>query len=192
MFGSAQLPTPFGNRGRLYAAGLALALAALTSPVKLGVVSGTSMAPTFQSGAVYLLDRTHYRSHPVQRGDVVVFEHNGARYIKRVVALEGDTLYVIKQRGDDGEELIRPEQLPGIRRLAASGPWRQAYKIVNRRVPVGSCYVVGDHADESVDSRAFGFVPLEKIQGRVVSAPPADQPTPAGVYLAHNHLSPAP
>ena len=35
-------------------------------------------------------------------------------------------------------------------------------------VPEGCIYVLGDNRDESMDSRTFGCVPLEKVEGKVI------------------------
>lgn len=83
-----------------------------------GYVPTASMEPTLPAGS-YVLG---YRLHgPLEKGDIIFFEHDGKVLIKRIFAVSGD---VVEQ--PDGTLLIVPE---------------------------GSCYVLGDNADQSVDSR---------------------------------------
>src|SRR5690242_1756336 len=90
------------DRARVHLYSGVLALAGLAvSPFRLGVVCGDSMSPSLRSGEPYLLDQRYYRNHAVRRGDVVVFEHGGEKYIKRVVAVEGDRLHLLHPRASE-------------------------------------------------------------------------------------------
>ena len=55
------------------------------SPLTVTVVQGHSMEPTLRPGAVSLLDRSYYRTHPVSRGDVVVLRREDETLIKSAV-----------------------------------------------------------------------------------------------------------
>lgn len=163
------------DRTRIYLTVGAAAVLYLASPFRLGVVCGESMSPSLRSGEFYLLDRRHYREHPVKAGDVIVFRRDGQNYIKRVLGTAGDRISVWKQRNSPEEELIMNWQLPVLRRAAVRSPWRLAFVLGEHRVPEDTCYVVGDHMSGSFDSRAFGPVPLRAIQGKVLFAPPAHE-----------------
>jgi len=83
----------------------------------------------------------------------------GVRYVKRLAALPGDT---VRLRGGvlsvDGRPVERPPTAKGWEGDSPDfGPVG---------VPAGSCFVLGDNLDESLDSRSWGFVPLESIVGR--------------------------
>jgi signal peptidase I len=171
-------------RVHFYGIALVAVTGSLLSPFKLGVVCGDSMAPTFRSGQTYLLDRAHYRSHPVERGDVVVFRHDGENYVKRVVAVGGDAVYLMQQLDGGDDQLVFDWQLDGMRRIMQDPLRSKLLRLVERRVPEGTCYVVGDHMEVSQDSRHFGPVPLEQIQGQVLFAPQR-QPALNHVALAH-------
>ncbi|MBQ9782734.1 MAG: signal peptidase I, partial [Clostridia bacterium] len=61
-------------------------------------IQQTSMLPTFEPNDVVLLDKLSSYS----RGDVIVFNHDeNEDFIKRVIAVEGDTVYSI-----DGEVYV--------------------------------------------------------------------------------------
>lgn len=95
-----------------------------------------------------------------RRGDVVVFRwprDERQYFVKRVIGLPGDEIRI---RGGEvrrnGEALDEPyvEQPSGE-------------SIVERVVPEGHYYVLGDNRAQSDDSRRWGSVPEENIVGRV-------------------------
>jgi signal peptidase I len=146
----------------------------LAFPVKLGVVVGDSMNPTLQAGDLYLMDRGYYRSHSVRQGDVVVFEHNGQTYLKRVLAAGGDTVYLVRQPGDDEAELVKDWQVSRMRKMQKHRSWRGVFRLTEQRLPENTCFVVGDNLSVSLDSRTFGPIPTTAIRGKVLLAPPAE------------------
>ena len=110
-----------------------------------------------------------------ERGDVVVFRHNGATYLKRVLAKPGDTVYVLTFPGTGRDEFVMDWESARIRRITTQMRRWYSAKVVPRRVPDGFFYAVGDHVDASVDSREFGPVPMQSVLGRL-SNPPDPQP----------------
>src|SRR4051812_4323117 len=90
---------------------------------RIGVVCGDSMSPTLQNGTLYALDTAYYRSHTPQRGEVVVFKRNGVTCIKRVAAAGGDTVFVVKSRDQEGDEVVMDWQLPLVRRIIKNPHW---------------------------------------------------------------------
>jgi signal peptidase I len=126
-------------------AAVGLVLAGLRRSLMVLEVGGTSMEPTFSSGARLLA----VRGARVRRGQVVVLEHqgrdagqgssNGSDYlVKRLAALPGDPV----------PAPVRPRVDVDV-------------------VPLGQCVALGDNPD-SVDSRDWGFVPRSAVVGRVV------------------------
>lgn len=83
-----------------------------------GYVPTASMEPTLPAGSYVLGYRLH---DPLEKGDIIIFEHDDKVLIKRIFAVSGD---VVEQ--PDGTLLVMPED---------------------------SYYVLGDNADQSVDSR---------------------------------------
>lgn len=155
--------------------GAVIALAALM-PWRVGVVLGSSMAPTMTNHQVYLLDRGPFRKQPILRGDVVVFEHDGRSYIKRVVAVGGDHLTLLRFRGSTENTVVPEWQLSSVRRLARSPRWRATFKVKELQVPEGEYFVVGDNSNASYDSCHFGPIPAGAIRGKVLPAPPDPEP----------------
>lgn len=159
-----------GSKWRLRLYGLlALSAVCCALPWRFGVVLGDSMSPSLRNGAFYLLNR-HHDTNSVQSGDVVVFRREGINYIKRVVAVGGEQVYVTTIPSSGRDELVMDWQLNGMRR-AYSHPGRFPVKVIARRVMPGYCYVVGDHISASVDSRDLGPIPTDLILGKLIDAP---------------------
>jgi len=59
-------------------------------------VSGSSMAPTYESGARNLVNKLSYLRHRPERGDVVVLQlkEEGGLLIKRIIGLPGENLSI--------------------------------------------------------------------------------------------------
>jgi signal peptidase I len=163
-----------------------------------------AMLPTLQVGDQFVVSKGAYRSAPPQRGDVIVFElpNEGVSYVKRVVGLPGDVVVYeaaskrliingvmagIETQGPYSEhdtELVRETidgrphlQLHTRGGLSAGGTYT---------VPAGHYFVLGDHRDNSRDSRysEFSFVPSEAIFGKVTLVFwNTDEPARAGTVV---------
>lgn len=171
---------------RLQCFGMVLAGICLASPFKVGVVKGTSMQPTLDHGQVYLIDRTHYLHRPVERGDVLVFRKDKVAYVKRVVAVPGDMIYLLRLAGEPGDDLVVSEfQLSRLKRAVNRPPWSKSHKLIQRRIPEGYYFVLGDHRNVSIDSRQFGLVKQDEILGHVLFMPEKQIPgdTIAGRFI---------
>jgi signal peptidase I len=128
-------------------------------------VEGTSMAPTLTDQEHLFINKFIYHFEPIERGDVVVFWYPldpSKSFIKRVVGLPGETVAI--RAGHvyvDGREIREPYVLP---RYVSDGTYPPIV------VPKGEYYVMGDHRDDSYDSRVFGPVPRRYIYGKAVFA----------------------
>lgn len=138
-------------------------------PVRIGVVVGNSMSPSLRHGSVYLMSQMD-RPDEIHSGDVVVFRQEGVNYIKRVIAVGGDEVYVFTTPSSGRDELIMDWQLSRLSR-AFSQPGRYNVKVVARKVPPGYCYVVGDYMTGSIDSRDLGPIPMDQVIGKMIDAP---------------------
>ena len=117
------------------------------------LVKGSSMEPTLRPFQIALASRTR----TPQRGDIVLFHpfpDSNVTYVKRVIALPGDALTI--HEGSvyvNGEALAEP-YLRGAPTPGAFGPVL---------IPEGQMFVMGDNRANSLDSREFGPVPLERV-----------------------------
>ena len=158
------------KRRTLVLLAMCFATGLVSMPVRPGVVLGESMAPTFHSGQVFLTTRVR---HPeaLQRGDVVLVGVGGQVFLKRIGAVGGDRLFVLRtsDEGWGAERIIPSGEIGKVQRLV--GRYRGLGDLVQFSVPEGHVYVLGDSRSNSYDSRHFGSVPWGAIRGRVVLGP---------------------
>ncbi len=127
------------------------------------VVVGESMMPSLVSGRVVWVDRSYYRSHLPQRGEVVVFSFNGHTYIKRVYRAPGEQLSYLAV----GHEWVGPMRESTVEALQRrSLHLGTAYSIQNLTMSSNEVFVLGDNYTNSEDSRMFGPIPVANIIGR--------------------------
>ena len=123
-------------------------------------IPSESMVPTLEVGDRVFVNKFIYRFTEPERGDIVVFESvNGGEedLIKRVVALPGDEIQVrsgtLLVNGEEQEEPYLNKELP----------FNGSYEPT--KVPEGEVFVMGDNRANSADSRVFGPLPVENIEG---------------------------
>ena len=126
-------------------------------------VDGMSMEPKLHNGEYILVNKAAFLFHAPERGDVIVFEYPKdpqIDYIKRVVAIPGDTISVEGTKVMvDGVTLNEPYINP-------NDDFNPFSPIVDRTVPLGDYFVMGDNRGNSSDSRQWGFVPQQNIIGQ--------------------------
>src|SRR5262249_1075104 len=144
-----------------------LATIRLASPLTTTVVLGRSMEPTLRPGAVYVLDRGYYRSHALEKGDVVVLKHDGVTYIKRVYALPGEHLWLLRDDNGTEDDILNEREAKQLRKLQLEGNL-SGRRVLSLIVPPEEVFVLGDNSTVSVDSRDFGPVPIDSILGRAL------------------------
>jgi len=125
-------------------------------------VEGQSMIPTLQDQDRLIVNKAVYRIHPPQVGDVVMLyypEDPDKSFVKRVIAEAGDTIRSDNGRVYRNEVLLNDDFIPEEYRSYDSwGPY-----VVKK----GYYFVMGDHRNNSLDSRAWGEVPWKYIIGKV-------------------------
>ena len=130
----------------------------LYQPVR---VEGTSMLPVLEDQDRLFINKIAYRVGKIERGDVVVFlyPHDHSKsYIKRVIALPGDDIRI-----DQGRVFVNGKQLKeGYVPLRYTDDRSQ----LERVIPPGEFFVMGDHRSISSDSRDFGPVERDLIYGK--------------------------
>lgn len=129
-------------------------------PVK---VEGTSMLPELVDQERIFVNKFVYRIGNIARRDIVVFWYprdNTKSYIKRIIGVPGDVIEI-----KTGEVLVNGESLDEDY-VPTNYFDRRSYDPVY--VEFGHYYVLGDHRNQSHDSRMWGLVPEPNIYGKAV------------------------
>jgi signal peptidase I len=135
-------------------------------------VKQQSMERTLEPGQYVLVDKLTPRIDPYKRGDIVVFkpppdwvQPDNTPFIKRVIGVGGDTVEV----RDDGKVYVNDIAISEPYLYAADGvpqPTDADPDLNSWTIPPGELFLMGDHRDNSADSRAFGSVPVDNVIGR--------------------------
>jgi len=136
-----------------------LARTFLVAPVR---ISSGSMAPTLLQGDVVLVDRRHLDVSDLHRGDLVTFSNpqTSQESLKRVVALPGDTVATI-------DAVVHVNGEPVDEPYVDFSDWEGIFS-ARVAVPRDTVFLMGDNRGSSVDSRDFGAVPVDNLDGRVL------------------------
>jgi signal peptidase I len=123
-------------------------------------IPSASMVPTLKYGDRVLVNKFIYRFTEPERGDVIVFKSvqgDDQDLIKRVVGVPGDEITV---RGGRLFVNGEPQREPYVNKKF---PDRSFYAPTT--VPKDHIFAMGDNRANSQDSRVFGPVPKENIEG---------------------------
>lgn len=138
-------------------------------------VKGASMEPSLHENDRMYVNRLMYKP---QKGDVVIFRPASDKtrpYVKRVIATEGDTLYIDFAKGEVyvNDKLIDEPYIKEktrnsgsyINKLIAAGKYSRTQPIV---IQPGTFFAMGDNRNNSRDSRELGPIPNNELIGGAV------------------------
>jgi signal peptidase I len=125
-------------------------------------VEGQSMAPTLEDQDRLIVNKLAYRIGEPRRGDIVMLYYplNPEKsFVKRVIAEEGDTVRIV-----DGRVYVN--DIP-LKDDYVATEYRSHDDWGPQVIPEGYDFVMGDHRNNSSDSRHWGMVPKRYIIGKV-------------------------
>ena len=130
------------------------------------IVSGSSMFPTFHNGDYLIVDKISYELGSPQRDDVVVFKYpkdTTKFFIKRVIGLPNETVDI-----QGSQVVIINEQHE--KGFVLDQPFVQNLSNNNVHLALGEdeYFVMGDNRNASSDSRYWGAVKVDLMQGRAL------------------------
>jgi signal peptidase I len=125
-------------------------------------VEGHSMQPTLQDNDRLIVNKLAYRLGDPKAGDIVMLYSPldpDKALVKRVIGEPGDTVRIVDGRVYRNEVAVDDRYVaPQFRSHDDWGP---------QVVPEGYYFVMGDHRNNSSDSRSWGYVPKKYIAGKV-------------------------
>ena len=134
----------------------------ITFVFQVARVEGVAMAPTLMDQDRIIVNKMAYRTSDPRVGDIVMHYYPNdpeKSFVKRVIAEEGDTLRIVDGRVYRNEVPIDDDYVPAEYR--SHDDWGPEV------IPEGYYFVMGDHRNNSSDSRHWKFVPTRYIVGRV-------------------------
>ena len=155
--------------------GLALILFLVINAVSARVrVDGFSMLPTLHDGEFVLVNKLAYRSASPTRGDIIVFRSvSGPNLdlIKRVIGLPGDKIVIRGLKVTVNDQTLSEPYINDAPDY--NGEWQ---------VPDGDLFVLGDNRNDSSDSHAWGYLPIQNVIGKALLI---YWPPPEWAFLDH-------
>jgi signal peptidase I len=125
-------------------------------------VDGLSMAPTLQDHDRLIVNKLVYELGEPRPGDIVMLYYplNPEKmFVKRVIAKEGDTVRIVDGHVYVNDIPLRDDYVP--EEFRSHDDWGPTV------VQQGYYFVMGDHRNNSSDSRHWGPVPKKYIVGKV-------------------------
>ena len=125
-------------------------------------VEGRSMAPTLEDQDRLIINKFAYRLDEPHLGDIVMLYYPNdpsKSFVKRVIAEEGDQLRIVDGKVYRNDVLLDDSFVPPEYR--SHDDWGPEV------IPEGYYFVMGDHRNNSSDSRHWRYVPKKYIIGKV-------------------------
>jgi signal peptidase I len=129
-------------------------------------VEGLSMWATLDNDDYLIANKIDYRLHAPERGDIVILRpptNNSTDFIKRIIALPGEKLLI--RSGAvyiNGHHLVEP-YIPDAWTFQNNWPTDGSDGEV---MPPNQYFVMGDNRNRSQDSRFFGPIGRDRIDGK--------------------------
>ena len=123
----------------------------IVTPVR---VDGVSMNPTLENNEILILNKL---DKSYNRFDIVVFNYNNEKLVKRIIGLPGETIKVKNNKLYINNKYIEED-------FTHKDTDDYEYELV---IPKNSYFVMGDNRSNSLDSRFIGPINKQNIEGTV-------------------------
>lgn len=146
--------------------------------IKTHVVDGQSMAPTFENGDRIFIQK----GQEPKRNEIITFEPKdkpGDSFVKRVIGMPGDTIWLegnklflnyriseIDEYFNDSLNKLAMDLPDGTLKINISMSVMSQLTGLSK-IPKNCYFVLGDNSKHSTDSRVFGMVEKNQIEGVV-------------------------
>jgi signal peptidase I len=129
-------------------------------------VEGLSMFATLEDNDYLIANKIDYRLHSPQRGDIIILRpptNNSIDFIKRIIALPGEKILIRDGAVYINGHLLHEPYLPEAWVVLANYPLNGSDGLL---IPPNEYFVMGDNRNKSQDSRTFGPIGRDRIDGR--------------------------
>lgn len=132
-----------------------------TFVVSTTVILGDSMYPSLKDGETKLITKFNLSKNNLSYGDIVVFKSfSGEYFIKRIIGLPEDTIEIRDNHICVNNIIIEEDYIYEPTKLR---------DIETFRLRDDELFVLGDNRDNSMDSRHFGPIKINKLLGKIIS-----------------------
>jgi signal peptidase I len=134
----------------------------ITFGFQVARVDGMSMAPTLQDHDRLIVNKLAYRFSDPQVGDIVMLYYPlkpELAFVKRIIGAEGDRIRIVDGRVFRND--LRLDDDFVAQEYRSHEDWGP------KIVPEGYYFVMGDHRNNSLDGRDWGFLPKKYVVGKV-------------------------
>ena len=128
------------------------------------------MSPSLLVGDRIIVDKISYHFANHRRRDIIIFlypKDESRKFIKRLIGLPGEKLEIKNQKVFINGRLL-PEPYAYHQDVERINMYpRDNFGPIT--IQEGNVFVLGDNRENSMDSRYWGLLPIEKIEGKVSS-----------------------
>ena len=158
-------------------------------------MNNPAMQNGLYDGDCIWISKVAYKSNVPKVGDLVLFEHPlhpGVKILRRVVATEGQKVEIKGKKVyvNDAPFAELPTVQHSDYRVLPQG-YSNRDNDAAQRVPGGQIFVLGDNRDQADDSRSFGFVPLNTVEGKGLFVYFSWKPDPKAPKMESPYITPA-
>ena len=122
--------------------------------------SGLGMFPAMKDGELLVVFRMHKE---YRQDDVITYRAENRRHVGRIVASGGDVVNM----DEDGKLYINEVQHTG--EILYPSYARETGIQYPFNVPEGSFFIMGDYRTQTLDSRDFGAIDRNDVEGKVIT-----------------------